>query len=159
MEIISYTNTYQQQVIDLILGIQQGEFNVPITLKDQPDLLEIPTFYQVKAGDFWIALDGETVAGSIALIDCGDGVGAIRKMFVKAEFRGKDKGVAAALLANLMQKAQDSGMKNVYLGTNALLKASHRFYEKNGFVSLPKDILPVQFPLMAVDTIFYGKAV
>jgi putative acetyltransferase len=153
---ISFLEAYQQQVVDLILNIQQGEFNVPITLADQPDLLKIPEFYQKKAGDFWITLEGETVAGSIALIDCGDGVGAIRKMFVKAEFRGKEKGVAAALLANLMQHAKDSGMKNVYLGTNALLKASHRFYEKNGFIALPKEELPAQFPLMAVDTIFYG---
>jgi RimJ/RimL family protein N-acetyltransferase len=36
-----------------------------------------------------------------------------------------------------------------------MLKAAHRFYEKNGFTRLAKHDLPKSFPLMAADTIFY----
>jgi hypothetical protein len=32
-----YTNSYKQQVLDLIVPIQQEEFNIPITAADQPD--------------------------------------------------------------------------------------------------------------------------
>ena len=45
IQISQYQPTYQQPIIDLILDIQQNEFNVPITLEDQPDLLIIPDFF------------------------------------------------------------------------------------------------------------------
>ncbi|XHR98338.1 hypothetical protein ACFJIV_24075 [Mucilaginibacter sp. UC70_90] len=46
-------------------------------------------------------------------------------------------------------------MTDIYLGTVEMLKAAHRFYEKNGFTRLAKQDLPESFPLMAADTIFY----
>ncbi len=36
----------QQHVVDLIVTIQQKEFNIPITAEDQPDLRNIPNYYQ-----------------------------------------------------------------------------------------------------------------
>ena len=36
LEIREYSDSYQQQVIELILNIQQNEFHVPITIEDQP---------------------------------------------------------------------------------------------------------------------------
>ena len=39
---------------------------------DQPDLLQIPQFYQSGAGNFWVALDGEEVVGTVALLDIGN---------------------------------------------------------------------------------------
>ena len=35
----------EQQIVDLIVSIQQREFNIPITAEDQPDLLDIPNYY------------------------------------------------------------------------------------------------------------------
>ena len=54
--------------MNVILTIQQSEFGIPITLEAQPDLLDIPSFYQKDNGNFWIALDGQEVIGTIALI-------------------------------------------------------------------------------------------
>lgn len=58
-------------VIDLIVPIQRQEFGFSITAEDQPDLFETPDFYQKKSGNFWIALVGETVVGTISLVDIG----------------------------------------------------------------------------------------
>jgi len=156
IQISQYQPTYQQPIIDLILDIQQNEFNVPITLEDQPDLLIIPDFYCQNAGNFWIAItsDGQLV-GTIALIDIGNGMGALRKMFVHRDFRGKESGVASLLLHTLLSHGRLHDIHTIYLGTNPRLQAAMRFYEKNGFVQLPKETLPTQFPLMAVDSIFY----
>jgi len=75
-------------IIRLITHIQQQEFNLNITAEDQPDLNEIPTFYQVGAGNFWMAtLDGKVI-GSIALLDIGNGNAALRKFFVQKDLRG-----------------------------------------------------------------------
>ncbi len=54
-------NEYSEQAIDLILTIQQKEFYIPLTIHDQPDLLEIEDFYQKAGGNFWGAfIDGRT---------------------------------------------------------------------------------------------------
>ncbi len=45
MQILTYQPQYQMQVTELILHIQRQEFGLPITLEDQPDLLNIPTIY------------------------------------------------------------------------------------------------------------------
>lgn len=156
IQISPYQSTYQQPIIDLILDIQQNEFNVPITLEDQPDLLIIPDFYCQNGGNFWIATTSEgQLVGTIALIDIGDGMGALRKMFVHRKYRGKALGVASLLLHTLLAHCRVNQINAVYLGTNPRLQAAMRFYEKNGFVQLPKDTLPVEFPLMGVDSIFY----
>ncbi len=155
IQIVPYSEAYQQPVIDLILKIQQNEFGIPITLADQPDLLTIPSFYGRNNGGFWVALHGQQLIGTIALIDIGDQMGAIRKMFVHQDFRGKALGVAALLLNALLQHCQKHRMKSIYLGTLPRLQAAMRFYEKNGFVQLPKATLPPQFPAMTLDTVFY----
>jgi len=69
IKIQSYSEKYQSGVVDVILPIQQHEFSIPITLEAQPDLLDIPAFYQQGNGNFWIALAGSQVVGTIALRD------------------------------------------------------------------------------------------
>ncbi|WP_428663260.1 GNAT family N-acetyltransferase [Runella sp.] len=155
IQIAHYRKEHQQSIIDLILGIQQNEFNIPITLADQPDLLTIPSFYCQNKGAFWVALNGEQVVGTIALIDIGDHMGAIRKMFVHRDFRGKELGIASLLLNAMLKHCRQHGLASIYLGTLPRLQAAMRFYEKNGFVQLPKSTLPHQFPAMTLDTVFY----
>lgn len=155
IQLSKYSDEHKQSIIDLILGIQQNEFNIPITLVDQPDLLIIPSFYCQNNGNFWVALDNQKVVGTIALIDIGDHMGAIRKMFVHQDYRGKELGIASLLLNALLTHAQKHKMTAIYLGTLPRLQAAMRFYEKNGFVQLPKSTLPPQFPAMTLDTVFY----
>jgi putative acetyltransferase len=155
IEITTYSDKYLPHIIDLILSIQQKEFNIPVTLEGQPDLQQIPEVYQTGRGNFWVALNDEQPVGTIGLIDIGENMGVIRKMFVHAAYRGTVHGVAHQLLKALLQWAEQQQMKSLYLGTVETLQASHRFYEKNGFTRIPMQELPKQFPLMKVDTIFY----
>jgi N-acetylglutamate synthase-like GNAT family acetyltransferase len=149
-------NDQMQQIADLILPIQQIEFNVPITLEAQPDLLDIEANYHQNGGCFWgVKHEGEVV-GTIALIAIGHNAGAIRKMFVKKEFRGKETGIAQRLLGTLIDYCRKHGISDLYLGTVEVLKAAHRFYERNNFERIDAGNLPAYFPRMAVDTIFYS---
>jgi putative acetyltransferase len=148
-------NTHSQQIIDLILPIQQIEFGVPITLQDQPDLLDIEANYHVSGGNFWGALYNEKIVGSIALINIGGGQGAIRKMFVNKDFRGKEYGIAQQLLDILIDYCRAENITDLYLGTVDILKAAMRFYEKNNFVKIDKQNLPAAFPIMSADNVFY----
>jgi N-acetylglutamate synthase-like GNAT family acetyltransferase len=145
-----------RQVIDLILPIQQLEFNVATSLEAQPDLLDIERYYTQPGGGFWGALDEQgQVIGTIALVLFQKDAGAIRKMFVKREYRGKEYGVARRLLEVLIDYSRQAGIKDLYLGTVEVMKAAHRFYEKNGFTRAEKQGLPPSFPLMNVDNVFY----
>ncbi len=145
-------------VIDLILPIQQDEFGVDISLADQPDLSDIPNFYQQGAGGFWVAIDDACdgkVIGTIALIDIGSGAAALRKMFLGADYRGGGRGIAAGLLATLIDHGRRQGLSQIILGTTPMMAGAHRFYEKNGFQEIDESDLPQAFPVMAVDKRFY----
>jgi GNAT superfamily N-acetyltransferase len=147
----------EEQVLGLILPIQQGEFGVPITAADQPDLARIPEVYQVGRGGFWVGLAEGQVVGTIGLIDFGrppGGGGALRKMFLRHDHRGS--GLAQALLDTLLVHAQKQGLPGIWLGTLPHMGAAHRFYERNGFRRVAPEDLPPDFPRMPVDTVFYA---
>jgi len=156
-QIVPYRYEYQKEAASLIVGIQAEEFSIPITLEDQPDLLDVDGFYRHRMGDFWIAMDGERVIGTIALRDIGSRQGALRKMFVHRDFRGAQKGVAAGLLKRLLEESKQRGFQEIFLGTTEAFRAAHRFYEKQGFEQVTAEELPSTFPKMKQDTRFYRK--
>ena len=153
--VVEYEDKHQQAVIDLILPIQQKEFNVPVTIHDQPDLQTVPSYYQKNNGNFWVALYDDQVIGTIGIIDFGGDQVALRKMFVHQDHRGKEKGVAQLLLDKLMDWCVQKKVKSIFLGTVEAMHAAHRFYQKNGFTKLVKTELPETFPLMRVDNKFF----
>lgn len=158
IHISEYKPENRGAVIDLILHIQNSEFGIPITEDQQPDLQDIPQFYQHGIGNFWVSLHQDTVVGTISLLDIGNGESALRKMFVRSEFRGKEHGVSSSLLHRVLSCARSNEVKSIYLGTTARFLAAHKFYEKNGFVEIPRSRLPSSFPIMAVDSKFYMYA-
>ncbi|WEK70740.1 MAG: GNAT family N-acetyltransferase [Candidatus Chryseobacterium colombiense] len=154
LEIKTINNTYSKSVIDLVLNIQQKEFNVPITIEDQPDLMQIENFYLNSGGNFWGAFINDELVGTIALVKFDENAAAIRKMFVKKDFRGKEHNIAQQLLETLITYCHENGIEEVYLGTVSILKAALRFYERNHFKIIDKEDLPAKFPLMSADNVF-----
>src|SRR5258706_11556795 len=153
--VVEFEAKYQQAIVDLILPIQQKEFNVPVTIHDQPDLQNIPSFYKKGNGNFWVALCDPEVVGTIGIIDFGDDQVALRKMFVHRDHRGKERGVGQLLLDELKKWCDRKNVKEIFLGTIDSMYAAHRFYQKNGFKEVLKSELPEKFPLMRVDNKFF----
>jgi N-acetylglutamate synthase-like GNAT family acetyltransferase len=158
IEIVPHAAVLRDAVVALIVAIQRDEFGFAIGAADQPDLLDVAAFYQTGSGGFWVACDGDAVVGTIALRDIGGGQAALRKMFVAASHRGRAHGVAARLLARLLDAAVDAGVGEIFLGTTEKFVAAHRFYEKHGFERIAPEALPPAFPRMALDTRFYRRA-
>jgi N-acetylglutamate synthase-like GNAT family acetyltransferase len=158
IQIVPFTSQHVEGVGALIVGIQRDEFQIPITLEDQPDLRDIPAFYQKGAGNFWVAISEGEVVGTVALLDIGNHQGALRKMFVHASYRGPGHGVSAHLLDTLLDWSRARAVKDIYLGTTEKFLAAHRFYERNGFQQIATNELPPSFPKMALDTRFYHRA-
>ncbi len=158
LRITPFSPGAEQEVLALILAIQRQEFGLAITAADQPDLADIPGFYQSGRGNFWLARRDGSLAGTVALKDIGDDLCALRKMFVAREHRGAaGGGVAAALLATALDWARGRGVRGIYLGTTERFLAAHRFYAKHGFAEIPPTVLPPGFPVMAVDTRFFFR--
>lgn len=153
--ITEYQEKSKEEIITLILDIQQKEYNLPISRKDQPDLENIPMYYQKGGGNFWIAVYGSEIIGTIALIDIDEKNMVMRKMFVEKKWRGGKSNTAKNLLDTALKWARDNNKASIYLGTTDKFLAAHRFYEKNGFARIQKTDLPESFPLMAVDNHFY----
>ncbi|HET9434215.1 MAG TPA: GNAT family N-acetyltransferase, partial [Chitinophagaceae bacterium] len=154
-----YTGIDKNDVADLILSIQTAEFSIPITLALQPDLNAIPEFYQTNNGNFWIAKIDDEIIGTISLLDIGNRQGALRKMFVRKNYRGKEFGVGQKLLTTLLEWSRHKGITEIFLGTTEKFTAAQRFYEKNGFKEIQKKELPETFPVMEVDIKFYRLSV
>lgn len=154
-----YTDIHKNDVADLILSIQNAEFGIPITLELQPDLNAIPEFYQTNNGNFWIAKIDDEIIGTISLLDIENHQGALRKMFVHKNYRGKEFGVGQKLLTTLLEWSRQRGITEIFLGTTEKFIAAQRFYEKNGFKEIQKQKLPESFPVMAVDVKFYTLSI
>jgi len=158
LRVVRFAPEHASGVAALIVPIQREEFGISITLADQPDLADIPGFYQRGAGDFWVAICDGAVVGSIALLDIGNSQAALRKMFVAPAYRGREYGTARRLLDELIAWSGSRGLRDVFLGTTAKFLAAHRFYEKNGFREIDRTALPPTFPFMKVDTKFYVRS-
>jgi len=156
--ITPFTEEFKDNVIKLILPIQREEFGINITQEDQPDLMNIPNFYQQGKGNFWLARDNNQVVGTVSLKDIGNDNVALRKMFVHSDYRGKEKGVSQKLMDTAVRWAQEQKVLHIYLGTTPEFLAAHRFYEKNGFAEIGREELPEGFPVMDVDKKFYRLA-
>jgi len=159
MEILIYRKELELDVINMILTIQQIEFGLPVTIADQPDLKAVATVYQKGKGNFWVAVDNNKVIGTVALIDIGNRQVALRKMFVEQHYRGKVFGVAQQLMDTIIDWCRQQGIDEIYLGTIDVMEAAKRFYLKNGFEEVNKELLPKAFPLMKVDNKFFKREI
>lgn len=156
--ITPWTPADRDAVIDLIVGIQQGEFGLSIGVDDQPDLADVEGAYRAGGGEFWVARDDAgAVVGTIAAIAFDDNAVALRKMFVASSQRGT--GLAGALMETVLAWARRQGYRLVLLGTTSVMRGAQRFYAKHGFTEITADDLPPSFPRMAVDSVFFRREV
>lgn len=69
-------------------------------MDEQPDLLDIPTYYEKDGGAFWLAAEDCTVIGTLALMNKGNGNGVLKKGFVNKSFRKR------GILTELYEKSE-----------------------------------------------------
>ncbi|MBQ9228726.1 MAG: GNAT family N-acetyltransferase [Eubacterium sp.] len=152
MEIVTDQEKFKNQIIDLILHIQNDEANLHLSLEEQPDLPNIPSYYG-DGGAFFVAVDGEAVIGTAALMNYHHGNGVFKKFFVKKEYRRK--GIGTMLYTALLAFAKQEHYHTVILDTPSVAKASHRFYEKAGFQKIDKNALPFPYQYPDRQSVIY----
>ena len=98
------------------------------------------------------------VVGTVALMKLKNDIYSLRKMFVHANYRGSHSGLAGALLKTAENWAKSKSGVKIVLGTTEKFLAAHKFYSRNGYQPLAEAYLPADFPIMAVDKLFFGKS-
>ncbi|MCK0207485.1 GNAT family N-acetyltransferase [Starkeya koreensis] len=105
-----------------------------------PELDAIAGHFAARGGTIWVAEDGGTVIGSLGLLpardaDAPEGAMEIVKVYVARIARRR--GVARALMATALARAEAAGAGEVRLWTDTRFTDAHRFYEACGFVRGP----------------------
>jgi N-acetylglutamate synthase-like GNAT family acetyltransferase len=133
----------QNELIDFVLNIQNGEFGLGFKKDEQKDLIHTVEFY--KGGGFWVAKNENKIVGCIGLQKLNPKIGVLRKMFVQKDLRGKELNIAQKLFDKLKQEALNLEFDKILLDSPTIAEASHRFYRRNGFLEIGKDKIPKEY--------------
>lgn len=79
------------------------------------ELAELPGDYAPPRGRLFLAVDGNQVMGCVALRKIGDGVGEMKRLYVRPEFRGR--GLGRTLTEKLIAEAKQIGYARLRLDT------------------------------------------
>lgn len=151
-----FRKTDNSDVVSLVLGIQNDEFHLNLSISDQKDLTDIEAYYRDRGGAFLIAENQDgAIVGTIGLMCLRHDLGVMKKFFVAAEYRGKDRGVAMALYERFVESAKSKGLTQIILDTPAAAVRSHTFYRSVGFVQLDRSALPMTYDFPERDTLFF----
>lgn len=156
---LSTSRTIRKQIVNMISGIQEKEFLIPITKETNSCVLKAEEeFYYDNSYNFWYAVNDEgKILGSIGLKKINIRYGEIKKFFVIKEYRGK--GVAQKLMTTLLKAALKHKFAFLVLGTMDKFHAAQKFYAKYGFNLINQKDLPPEFKVNSFDNVFFRKKV
>lgn len=79
------------------------------------ELAELPGEYAAPSGRLFLAGENDQVAGCVALRRIGDGIGEMKRLYVRPEFRGQ--GLGRTLTETLLREARKIGYRRIRLDT------------------------------------------
>lgn len=98
-----------------------------------------------NGGFIWLAKDQDEIAGTIALINEGNGIFELAKMTVAKKWQGR--GISKLLMETCLNKARAIGAKKISLFSNHQLHVALKLYEKYGF----RHVEVVNTPFLTAD--------
>ena len=99
------------------------------------EVAALPGDYAPPAGGLWLAEVGGKLAGCAALRALGPGEAEMKRLYVRAEFRGLR--VGDALARQVIESARGKGYRTLRLDTLPTMKEAQGLYERLGFVDTP----------------------
>lgn len=145
----------EQALVELVLHCQNDGTRPLVTVDDQPELLRIEELYGTGAGGFWVAEDDGALAGSIGLLDCGEGVGILKKFFTYERYRSAPHHLGRQLYDVLLSHARSHGFRMLYLDTPKNTERAHKFYAKAGWQPVDEADLPFAYDHPYRDSDFF----
>lgn len=100
------------------------------------ELAQLPGYYGPPEGRLLLAIIEGQVAGCVALRRFAPGIGEMKRLYVRPEFRGS--GTGRVLLERLIAEARDAGYKVLLLDTMPRLERAIAMYRARGFREIPR---------------------
>ncbi len=96
------------------------------------------TFSAIKPPDgiIFLIMNEDKAVGMGAMRKLEDGIGEVKRMFVKPDFQGK--GYGKLMIVRLMDKARELGYRTLRLDTGRMLEAAVHIYKSAGFREIDK---------------------
>lgn len=159
MEIKPFENNpkHLAELVDLINYCQNIEAHLDIKMAEQSDIFEIEAYYQKQGGQFWIALQNNSVVGSIALLPVNQEIAILKKFFTYPEFRGHPVRLGQKLFDCFYAYYSSHNFSRIILDTPENESRSHFFYEKQGFQQISRDQLDIDYPFPDRNSRIYEK--
>jgi GNAT superfamily N-acetyltransferase len=104
-----------------VRGVQGGE----------AEIAGLPGAYAPPSGSLLLAELGGRAAGCVALRDLGGGRCEMKRLYVRAAFRGA--GLAGRLVERIIDRARTLGYREMYLDTLPEMRAARLMYDMLGF--------------------------
>jgi len=132
-------NSDAQAIRDLVFGALTSYGLSPDPANTDEDLEDIEAHYHLRGGWFAVLEEDGVIVGCYGLHRIDDSECELRKMYLRAAFRGR--GFGKRLLEHALEKAEALGFAVLCLETASVLKEAIALYEKYGFA--PYDTAPL----------------
>lgn len=118
-------------------------FDIEVMLEEDMASLEM---YFPPDGRVLLAIRESQPAGIACLKRLREGVGEVKRMYVRPEFRGE--GIGRSLLEAILNEARQIGYRTVRLDSARFMQAAHALYRSAGFREIepyPESEIPPDF--------------
>lgn len=128
----------REEIDDARVLLREYEMEVGHDLRfdDLPGEMEnLSSDYTPPNGMFWLAYEGQKPAACVGVLDLGNGVCEIKRLFVSRAFRGY--GVAKQMASLAIRQAKAKGFNTFRVHAFAAAKPAVNLYRDMGFRSIP----------------------
>ena len=98
----------------------------------------------------WLIYDGNSPVGCIAFRQKAEGIGEVKRLFIRAQHRGK--GLSKTLLTAVEAYARREGFRALFLDTRITLEPAVSLYRQAGFQIIFQQGLYIQMQKMLSGT-------
>lgn len=130
-----YTPSDLKGIKRVILSVYK-EFGFKYNQKYDSDL-DDPSIYKKSGGIFYVLKYNKEVVGTIAVINKGNTIAELKRLYVDKRYRGK--GFGSLLFDKAIKFCRKNSFSKVEFETNKKFTKAHRLYKKRGWEVVKED--------------------